>query len=154
MTCTCAHVHVLDHNTMAMQPLPLHDLLRALLLLLTLFSCTHTTAPDNGTAGASWTLVLEERKLVLCDPLLKQEMSSNLKLVKVVQYKLNQGNKVRMPVMEVIWMLKIGQEHEWPTYVCSYSRNWVHFTWKTFFRVQLFYRYMCSNVLCVYTHCT
>jgi hypothetical protein len=41
---------------------------------------------------------------------------------------LNQGNKVRMPVMEVIWMLKIGQEHEWPTYVCSYSRNWVHFT--------------------------
>jgi hypothetical protein len=64
---------------------------------------------------------------------------------------LNQGNKVRMPVMEVIWMLKIGQEHEWPTYVCSYSRNWVHFTWKTFFRVQLFYRYMCSNV-CVCTH--
>ena len=143
------HVHVLDHNTMAMQPLPLHDLLRALLLLLTLFSCTHTTAPDNGTAGASWTLVLEERKLVLCDPLLKQEMSSNLKLVKVVQYKLNQGNKVRMPVMEVIWMLKIGQEHEWPTYVCSYSRNWVHFTWKTFFRVQLFYRYMCSSNVCV-----
>ena len=98
---------------MAMQPLPLHDLLRALLLLLTLFSCTHTTAPDNGTAGASWNLVLAERKLVLwCDPLIKQEIASNLKLVTVVQYKLNQGNKVRMPVMEVIWMLKIGEGHE------------------------------------------